>query len=63
MEKYGVNKALIRELMALGLVKTEEEGREKVASGQAEGLIKLARRVPPSPATTDDSSLGGDDNE
>jgi hypothetical protein len=43
MIKYAVPNDLVVELMNLGVCKTEEEAREKVASGEAVELIKEAK--------------------
>lgn len=40
MEKYGVDRRAAEELLKKGLVKTVEEGIEKVASGEAEALLR-----------------------
>jgi hypothetical protein len=41
-EKYGVDREAVLLLIKLGLCTTEEAALEKVASGEAEGLIKEA---------------------
>jgi len=43
MIKYAVSAELIQELLDLGLCKTEDDAREKVASGSAPELIKQAQ--------------------
>ena len=43
MIKYAVPTELIQELLDLGLCKTEDDAREKVASGEAPQLIKQAQ--------------------
>jgi hypothetical protein len=40
--KYGVNREELLKLLELGICQTEEEALEKVASGEASGLIKQA---------------------
>tara|TARA_B100001250_G_scaffold371946_1_gene357069 strand:- start:1592 stop:1789 length:198 start_codon:yes stop_codon:yes gene_type:complete len=42
MIKYAVSAELIQELLDLGLCRTEDDAREKVASGAAPELIKQA---------------------
>jgi hypothetical protein len=42
MEKYGVNHEEVKRLIELGLVDSEDEALEKVASGEAAQLIKTA---------------------
>jgi len=43
MIKYAVPTGLMTELLDLGVCRTEEDAREKVASGEAPGLIKEAK--------------------
>tara|TARA_B100000131_G_C17743058_1_gene461917 strand:- start:140 stop:334 length:195 start_codon:yes stop_codon:yes gene_type:complete len=43
MNKYAVPNDLVAELIELGVCKTEEDAREKVASGSAPDLIKEAK--------------------
>jgi hypothetical protein len=44
MEKYGVSSELALSLVALGVCETEQEALEKVASGEAQGMIKEAKQ-------------------
>ena len=43
MYKYAVPNSLISDLVHLGICKTEEDARQKVASGEAPELIKEAK--------------------
>lgn len=49
MEKYGVDISLVRQLLDNNLVASEEEAIEKIASGEAFGLLTpLIPEDPPS---------------
>lgn len=42
MDKYGTPREVLDRLLELGIVKTEEEGLEKVASGEAAQLLAMS---------------------
>tara|TARA_B110000211_G_C14055511_1_gene543127 strand:+ start:751 stop:1020 length:270 start_codon:yes stop_codon:yes gene_type:complete len=44
MEKYAVDQKQVQKLLNKGLVKDEQEGIEKVASGEAEALLEKKKR-------------------
>lgn len=54
MTKYGVNREELIKLLELGVCQTEEEALEKVASGEAAGLIKQAMKKNPEKDTKED---------
>ena len=53
MDKYGTPNVAIEQLIKLGICQSEAEAREKVASGQADGLIKEAMKKQAKPEDTD----------